>query len=107
MDAVVSELNQILQWIRFNDQDDWDTTMNDAFITYANLMVLKENNITSISDSYSKRTVVNVQIIFGLRRTNKLQVFLYWTKDFIRLSMAPTIRVLIQDEFIDSLTIST
>ena len=47
MAAVVSELNQILQWIDFNIQDDRDAIMNDAFMTYADVWTLEEKDINS------------------------------------------------------------
>ena len=107
MAAVVAELNQILEWIGFDVQNDRNAIMNDAFMNYADVLALKEKDITSFSDSYSRRTIINGRINFGLRRTKKLQAFLHWTKDFIRVSMAPTIGVLTQDEFLDSLTVTT
>ena len=84
MAAVVTELDQIFQWIGFNVQHHRDAIMHDAFMTYADVLALKVKDITSLSDNYSRRTAVNGRICIGLRRTKKLEAFLHWTKDSIR-----------------------
>ena len=63
----------------------------EAFQTLKDLETITEKDITSLSDSFSKRTPAAQRIIFGQRKTKSLQALLHWVKDFRRTDETPTI----------------
>ena len=107
MAAVIVELSQILQWCGFDDQAERDAILNDAFLTYEDVLELNGKDISTLEGSYGRQTVNNGRIYFGLRRTKKLKAFLHWTKDFRRVSMTPSIGTLTQEQFLNQLVIAT
>ena len=87
--AQLPEIDQILlvlEWIGFLDPAHRTRITDDAFQCYADVLSLNEKDILELSTSFSRRTVTNGKIDFGLRRTKKLTQFLHWVQDAARTS---------------------
>ena len=51
--------------------------INNAFTDYADMITLKEKDITEMSESFGRRTVTNGRIEFSIRRTKKLKFLVH------------------------------
>ena len=79
--ALIPKLDQILlvlEWIGFQDPVQRTRITDDAFQCFADVLALNEKDILKLSTSFSRRTVANGKIDFGLRRTKKLTQFFHW-----------------------------
>ena len=98
----IDQIRQILTWIGFSTAEDRQSIIDDAFESYDDLLQLKSTDITDISASFGRRTVLNRRIIFGSRKTKKLKSLVCWTKDFQRISLTPNIDGLVEASFFSS-----
>ena len=105
--AEVDQIRRILTWIGFTIADDRQFIIDDAFESYNALLKLTSKNITDLSSSFGKRTVLNGRIIFVSRRTKKLKSLVCWVKDFQRISLTPDIEGHDAPLFLRSLTIAS
>ena len=101
--AEVVQIRQILTWIGFVDIQEREAIIINAFESYNDLFALNAKDITSLSESFGRRTVLNGRIVFCSRKTKKLQSLLYWVQDFYRISMTPEIDGLDAATFSDAL----
>ena len=46
---------------------------------------MKEKDIRDLAESYSRRTVAEGRVIFGLRRTRYMIGLIHWIQDFDRV----------------------
>ena len=68
--AVVTNLDQILlvlKWIGFQDLVQKTRITDDAFQCFADVLALNEKDMLELSTSFSRQTVANGKINFGLR----------------------------------------
>ena len=73
----IDQLTQILEWIRFADAGDCTEIIQDIFTTYDAVLAMTEKGITELSASFSRRTVTNGRIHFGIHHTKKLKHMLH------------------------------
>ena len=105
--AEIDQIRQILKWIGFIIADDRQFIIEDAFESYNDLLELTSKDITDISASFGRRTILNGRIIFGSRKTKKLKSLVCWVKDFQRISLTPDILGHNESSFLSSLTIAS
>ena len=83
----VTELDLILlalEWIGFTDLGQRTRITYDAFQCFANVLTLNKKDVLELSTSFSRQTVANGKIDFGIRRMKKLIHFLHWVQDDAR-----------------------
>ena len=105
--AKVDQIRQILTWIGFTTADDRNAIIDDAFESYNDLLELTSKDITELSASFGRRTLLNGRIIFGSRKTKKLKSLVCWVKDFQRISLTPHIDGQDELSFLSSLTVAS
>jgi hypothetical protein len=84
-------IDTILTWIGFDQQATRDSIREEGFGNFTDLMSTKEKDISTLADSYGRRTVADGRVIFGLRRIKHLIGLLHWVQDFRRVGTEPTI----------------
>ena len=108
--AAVPEINQIteiLTWIGFINAGSCTDIINNAFTTYADMKSLKEKDINELSESFSRCTVINVKIDFGLHCTKKMKYMIHLVYNFFHISSSPTKNGLIDAYFYTAFTVSS
>jgi hypothetical protein len=81
----------ILTWIGFEQQAIRERIRTEGFESFDDLLAMKEKDIRDLSESYSRRTVADGRIIFGLRKTRYMIGLIHWVQDFVRIGQSPTI----------------
>ena len=61
----MAEIDQIRKWIGFIIADDRQFIIDDAFESYNDLLELTSKDITDLSASFGRRTILNGRILFG------------------------------------------
>ena len=80
--AALAELHQALVWIGFGDQGNRDTICLEAgLLSFEDFVGLTEKDIWDMAEEFSKRTVVQGTISFGLRRIKLLLGVMHWVQD--------------------------
>ena len=80
--AVLAEVHQALQWIRFGNQAHRDSICEEAgFESLEDFVGLSEKDIREMADGYEKRTQAQGRIPFGLRRIKLLIRAMHWVQD--------------------------
>ena len=87
-----------LEWIGFTDPAQRASLLGD-FGTFEDIADLKHDDIDTLASSYSKRTVAEGRIHFGLARIRRLKALIHWVQDFGRVSEEPTLDDLDQASF--------
>ena len=72
---------------------------------FEDMLELTEKNISDLEYSYSKRTVADGRLVFGLQNTKRLKSIIHWVKDFARVSETPNIDNLDEESFRDALRV--
>ena len=88
--AAADDMLQVLEWIGFAILAQRNLLIQDV-PTLGDLGELTESDITSLSIVYSKRTVAEGRIHFGLHRTKRFKASIHWVQDFERVSEEPSI----------------
>ena len=105
--AIVTELDQILlalEWIGFADQGQRTRISDDLLHCFADILALNEKEVLELSTSFSRRTVANGKIDFGIRQTKKLIHFLHWVQDAARTLYTATTNGYVQANLLCALT---
>ena len=55
------------------------------------MLELTKKGISDLEYSYSKRAAVDGRLIFGLQKTKRLKLIIYWVQYFARVSKTPNI----------------
>ena len=84
-------MDTILTWIGFDQEATRDCIRTEGFGTFADFMSTKAKDISSLAESYGRRTVADGRVIFGLRRIRHLIGLIHWVQDFRRVGEEPTI----------------
>ena len=92
-------IHQTLFWIGFVDPVQRNNVINDSLGSYANIRMLSEKDISSMSEDWQRRTVANGRIMFGTRRTKLLKALTHWVHNFYRISDIPHVDGLNHDRF--------
>ena len=80
--AALAELNQALIWIGFGKQGNMDTICEEAgFLSFEDFIGLTEKGIWDMAEEFSKCTVVQGRISFGLRCIKLLLGLMHWVQD--------------------------
>ena len=80
--AALAELNQALVWIGFGDQGNRDTICQEAgLLSFEDFVGLTEKDIRDMAEEFSKRTVAQGRISFGLRHIKLLLGVMNWVQD--------------------------
>ena len=80
--AALAELHQALVWIGFGDQGNRDTICQEAgLLSFEDFIGLTEKDIRDMAEEFSKRTVAQGRISFGLRRIKLLLGVMHWVQD--------------------------
>ena len=74
------------------------TLVKECFPNFEAFLRMKEKDISSVADDYSKRTNAQSRIIFGFHHTNELKGLMYWVQDMKRMSKDPESQVLTSDD---------
>lgn len=81
-----ADIRRILTWIGFNTALSRARIAEESFNDYIDIEQMTEKDVTDISDSFQKRSPAQ-RIIFGQRKTKKLQALIHWVKDFRRCNL--------------------
>ena len=100
-----AEIRQILMWIGFSTALSRARIAEESFNDYTDIEQMKEKDVTDISDSFQKRPAAQ-RIIFGQRKTKKLQALIHWVKDFRRCNLLPNIVNLERATFLADLDVA-
>ena len=84
-------MDVILGWIGFDQVATRDRIREEGFETFDDLSNMKEKDIRDLAESYSRRTVADGRVIFGIRRIRYMIGLIHWVQDFIRIDEHPTI----------------
>ena len=68
---------------------------------------LKERDINELSESFSRCTVINGQIDFGIHCTKKMKNMIHWVYDFFHISSSPTNNGLIEAYLYTAFTVAS
>ena len=80
--AALAELHQALVWIGFGNQDNRDTICQEAgLLSFKDFVGLTEKNIRDMAEDFSKHTVAQGRISFGLCRIKLLLGVMHWVQD--------------------------
>ena len=80
--AALAELNQAFVWISFGDQGNRDTICQEAgLLSLEDFVGLTEKDIQDMAEEFSKCTVVQGRISFGLCRIKFLLGVMHWVQD--------------------------
>ena len=82
--ALRDPMNEALGWIGFTSPAHRVSIIGEGFDTFVELARNTTREIADLSSRFSKRTVANGRINFGLRRTRRIKAMLYWGLDFQR-----------------------
>ena len=80
-------VRKTLEWIGFPHAVVRERITAESFTTYGDIQALKEADITSLANSFTKRTPANSRIQFGQRRIKRLKSLIHWSQDFRRVSL--------------------
>ena len=100
-----ADIRRILTWIGFNTALSRARIAEESFNDYIDIEQMTEKDVTDISDSFQKRSPAQ-RIIFGQRKTKKLQALIHWVKDFRRCNLLPSIDGLDRASFLADLDIA-
>ena len=100
------QVEQILYWIGFIDDDKREAIRDDALRDYKDLENLTEKEIDTLSDSFQKKMSTDGKMTFGSRRTRYLKAASHWTRDFARISKVPTIIGLNKSKMLEALNVA-
>lgn len=97
----LTAFQQILTWVGFegNALQSLETELGDL----VQLSELKPKDIKDLSQSYSRRTVADGRIHFGLNRTKRLLAVIDWVADQHRIGEQPDINGLDQESFLETI----
>ena len=80
--AALAELHQALVWIGFGDQGNRDTVCQEAgLLSFEDFVGLTEKDIRDMAEEFSKCTVAQGRIPFGLRHIKLLLGVMHWVQD--------------------------
>ena len=108
-DAVLTEddvITQSLIWIGFTQAAQRNLIKTKAFNCIRDVKVLSEEDINSLSHSFSSRSAADGRILFGLKRTKYLKGFAHFIQDFFRVNDSPVINGLCKDSFCNALDVA-
>ena len=86
----INDMDQTLMWIGFNTIASREALQIDIE-QLDDILELTEKDVSDLEYSYSKRTVADGRLIFGLQRTKRLKSMIHWVQDFARVSDRPNI----------------
>ena len=84
-------MDLILNWIGFEQANIRERIRTEGFESFDDLLAMKEKDIRDLSESYSRRTVADGRIIFGLRKTRYMIGLIHWVQDFGRVGETPSV----------------
>ena len=88
MDAPLTEFQQVLQWLGFDDQDQRDS-LEGELTDLASMSDITYKDISELQSSYAKRTIAEGQIHFGMNRTKRLKSLIDWIHNLERIGETP------------------
>eukprot|EP00957_Ditylum_brightwellii_P174393 13278219-Ditylum_brightwellii.AAC.1 len=92
-------IKQILHWVGFSNDTQKDEIFYHSITTFNDIKIYTKKDISDMATDFAGRTVANVQMNFGMRRTKRLEAFAHWVQDFVQVSKAPSIIGLSQITF--------
>jgi hypothetical protein len=101
----LTPMERAITWMGFT-QNQRGPIISDIGSTFTEVESLTSKDISELAESYSKRTVNDGRIIFGLQRTKRLKAFIHWVMDFKRVNRNPTLDGLNQDSFCEALRVA-
>ena len=102
MDAPLTEFQQVLQWLGFEDQGHRDS-LEDELRDLASMSDMTYKDISELQSSYAKRTIAEGRIHFGMNRTKRLKALIDWIHDLERIGESPHIDEHNEDSFLEAL----
>ena len=97
-DDNIDNMAQTLMWIGFNKVTSRESFKIDVE-QFDGVWELTDIDISDLEYSYSKRTVADGRLIFGLQNTKRLKSMIQWVQDFARVSKTPNINNLDEASF--------
>ena len=80
----------VLQAIGFTAEGERANLMEAGLAQFEDFRYLAEKDISAMASEFSKRTVAQGRIVFGLGRTKKLTGVMHWVQDCYRAGDVPT-----------------
>ena len=89
-DDDIDDMAQTLMLIGFNRVSSREA-LQIYMEQFDDMLELNEKDILDLKHSYSKLTVADGIILFGLQKTKCLKSMIHWVQDFVRFSKTPNI----------------
>ena len=93
-------ISQALYWIGFRTDVQRNNIISDSFVSYDDIRLFSEKDISNMASDWSSRQASNGKIIFGTRRTKLVKAFTHWVQDFYRISREPSVDGLNEASFL-------
>ncbi len=103
MSSESANINSVLEWIGFNNNDDRKNIIENAFASFSEVLTSTKADISTLAQDISKSTATNGRINFGIKRIKRLQNFIHWVHDHKRTSMVPSIENITAETLLQSL----
>jgi hypothetical protein len=97
--AEAAEIDTILDFYEFDVDANHISIAQDGLESFANMLSLTEKDVGALAKGFQERTAADGRIVFGLRRTNLLNVAIHWAQDFRRISRNVALGAVLQPEF--------
>ena len=89
-DDDIDDIAQTLLWFGFNTVTSREALQIDIE-QFDDMLELTKKDILDLEYLYSKRTVADGRLVFGLQNTKRLNSMIHWVQDFARVSETPNI----------------
>ena len=98
----MANIDFMLDAIGFNDPMERLRLMEAGLADYDDYRHLVDKDIRDLAEDFSKRTIVNGRMIFGLGRTKKLVGLMHWIQDCFRTNDNPDLMAFNEQELTDA-----
>ena len=97
-DDDIDDMDHTLMWIGFNTVASSEALQIDIE-QFDDMLELTKKDILDLEYLYSKRTVADGRLVFGLQNTKRLNSMIHWVQDFSRVSETTKINNLDEESF--------
>ena len=97
--AALLPMDQVIHWIGFTQDAQRQPIVAELGDELLDICNMTAKEMSDLADSYTKRTVADGRIHFGLQRTRRLKSLILWVKDHRRCNELPTVVGMTQEQF--------
>ena len=90
-ETVREPIGETLEWIGFDTGAGHEAIIEEGFKSFEEISGNSSKDIESLAYSFTKRTVSDERITFGLQRTKRIKAMIWWALEFDWCSKTATI----------------